>query len=356
MVLRDPPPLKQEWKFKSPRISEKISTGETNIGNIIGRVYLLRGNPPSFQSEMQGWLKNPSNTSSKTVVYNAIAGSALLTGLIVWLLSELAFYIQTNANRQQREADRKISVAAQREREAQQKADEAAQREQAVSEVAEKKLEDAKKANKIAQKELEDEKKYTEIARKLLGQERKEVHDLIDTENHELREEKSGLKQKVEKLEQEVEKLSKDSDNYQETVNSPRSRFSNAVDALDYAEKIFPILEIWDSAKESAISGNGGLCYSPDRVFKDLSILAQVGSDSFQGLLKNSIHKCLDERGVDSSPESDTVKKQRNARRFSNHGTTIDMYDHLKIGELRIYFYLSKNDKKIKIGYCGRHL
>jgi hypothetical protein len=144
LILRDPPPLKQEWKFDDPRVSEKTLTGEQNVGNIIGRVYLLRGSQPSFQSELQSWSQNPLKNSSKNFIYNAIVGSAIFTGLIIWLLTELTSYIKTNADKKELEAEKKISEAAQ------------------IELIAEK------KAKVLAQKELEIEKKSNEIEKKVI--------------------------------------------------------------------------------------------------------------------------------------------------------------------------------------------
>jgi hypothetical protein len=567
LILRDPPPLKQEWKFKSPRVSEKILTGEQNSGNVIGRVYLLRGNPPSFQSELQAWLKNPINISSKTVVYNAIAGSALFTGLVVWFLSELVFYIKINADRkelatekkandaaqqelaaekkandaaqQEREAEKKISEAtqikleaaeqvlsanqreqeakqkatdaerkeleaarkandaaqrereaerkvseaaqreletakkiseatqikleaakqvlsanqreqeakqkatdaerkeleaarkandaAQREREAEQKAtdadrkeleaarrannaaqreqeaeqkakdaaqkelaaetkirqaaeqvlianqkqldaeykaNEAAQQELAIKQNAQEELEAAKKVNEAAQKELENAKKVNENVQHLttelnsLTQDNQYLYDSIADEGNKTKQELENKRKENKSLIRENEVLRQENESLQLRVNKT-SRFSNAIDALEYAESTFPVLEIWDSAKESARSGNDGLSYSPDRVFQNLSLLANIGSDYFLDLLDNDFHKCLKQKGLNSSTESDTTKnkKKKPTRKFNNgNGESQDMYDHLKIGDLRIHFYLCKSDKKVKIGHCGKHL
>jgi hypothetical protein len=497
LILRDPPPLKQEWKFKSPRVSEKILTGEQNSGNVIGRVYLLRGNPPSFQSELQAWLKNPINISSKTVVYNAIAGSALFTGLVVWFLSELVFYIKINADRkelatekkandaaqqelaaekkandaaqQEREAEKKISEAtqikleaaeqvlsanqreqeakqkatdaerkeleaarkandaAQREREAERKvseaaqreletakkiseatqikleaakqvlsanqrelaaetkirqaaeqvlianqkqldaeykANEAAQQELAIKQNAQEELEAAKKVNEAAQKELENAKKVNENVQHLttelnsLTQDNQYLYDSIADEGNKTKQELENKRKENKSLIRENEVLRQENESLQLRVNKT-SRFSNAIDALEYAESTFPVLEIWDSAKESARSGNDGLSYSPDRVFQNLSLLANIGSDYFLDLLDNDFHKCLKQKGLNSSTESDTTKnkKKKPTRKFNNgNGESQDMYDHLKIGDLRIHFYLCKSDKKVKIGHCGKHL
>jgi hypothetical protein len=112
LLLRDPIPNKQEWKFKDAHDTKSVPTGLQNSGKIIGRVYLLRGNPPLFTAEIQKWLQNPLKISRTALVYNAIVGSALLTGIIVWLFSELAYFSRKKADVIKLKAETQIRQAA----------------------------------------------------------------------------------------------------------------------------------------------------------------------------------------------------------------------------------------------------
>ena len=401
LVLRDPPPLKQEWEFESPRVPTKILTGEQNTGNIIGRVYLLRGNQPDFHSEVRSWLQNPLNNSSKNFIYNAIAGSAIFTGFIVWLLAELTSYIKINADRQELEAEKKVSEATQIKLEATQMKLDAERKfrqanqakieaEERVRQSTEQLLlanqaaaearDNANKAkehadsireleSKTQQEKNEAEQRATEAEDKLskaeqraiqAEEDKKYLFEQIDClENADLGQDagsecsiNSDLNEESKSLQNENADLKLSLDKQSALQLNKNKRFSNAYDALIFAEEIFPILDIFDSAKESSISGNGGLNYNPDRVFRDLSILAHVGSGCFKEPLGNSINTILRENGVDSSGESYTIRNQDGARKFEG----VDMYNHLKIGDLRIHFDLDRQSQRIQIGYCGKHL
>ena len=98
LVLRNPSPLSQEVRFPSPRDEFSVTLTEKNLGNVIGRVYLLRAAPPSFLGELEKWFLDipnnisfSGNVSSRSLVYNAIAMSSLLAAIAVWLVLELAY-------------------------------------------------------------------------------------------------------------------------------------------------------------------------------------------------------------------------------------------------------------------------
>ena len=58
-LLRDPPPLLTEASYQHARAVDRDATGQVNPGNIIGRVYYLRGTPPNFLADYLSWIKNP---------------------------------------------------------------------------------------------------------------------------------------------------------------------------------------------------------------------------------------------------------------------------------------------------------
>jgi signal transduction histidine kinase len=57
-VLRDPPPVYSEWQYHSYSSRTRESTGLKNKGRTIGRIYYLRGIPPSFQQDTFQLLSN----------------------------------------------------------------------------------------------------------------------------------------------------------------------------------------------------------------------------------------------------------------------------------------------------------
>ena len=56
-VLKNPPPILTESEFTSSRDEVPKSTGKINPGKVIGRVYYVRGVPPTFRADLFDWLK-----------------------------------------------------------------------------------------------------------------------------------------------------------------------------------------------------------------------------------------------------------------------------------------------------------
>ncbi|GFE71029.1 hypothetical protein [Chroococcus sp. FPU101] len=91
-ILRDPPPLWTEGSFNRPREETLESTGKVNQGQIIGRVYYIRGSAPEFWQDYTKWLqKLPTSflSDSGASKYYALTMSLLLIqGLIAWWFFE----------------------------------------------------------------------------------------------------------------------------------------------------------------------------------------------------------------------------------------------------------------------------
>jgi hypothetical protein len=83
LILRDPPPLYQEWGFDTPINDQKVSYNKQNKGKIIGRAYLIRADVPSMNNEL----------NSLILVYIAVAIAALITGLLILLSIEFSYYL-----------------------------------------------------------------------------------------------------------------------------------------------------------------------------------------------------------------------------------------------------------------------
>ena len=60
-ILRNPPPLVTERTYENPFKPDWKATGKTNKGEIIGRVYYVRGVPPSLWEYYLGWWQNSSS-------------------------------------------------------------------------------------------------------------------------------------------------------------------------------------------------------------------------------------------------------------------------------------------------------
>ena len=110
IILRNPSSSKPDWKFESPRDSQIVLSQQPNVNLITGRIYFVRGNPPSFPDELK--TLNPFSKGSRNLVYDAISGAALLTGILAWLLSEIFHYRSRKADRLEIESERALRDAA----------------------------------------------------------------------------------------------------------------------------------------------------------------------------------------------------------------------------------------------------
>jgi hypothetical protein len=97
-VLRDPPPLKTEINFPELRSTEYRRTGQTNSGKIIGRVYYVRGIPPSYLDSWGAWLKDSSTGVGS--IYTTSVSTFFAVWVVLILLVEIAIH-KINAKKQQ---------------------------------------------------------------------------------------------------------------------------------------------------------------------------------------------------------------------------------------------------------------
>lgn len=68
-LLRDPPPTYAEGHFNNIYSRERQFTGKTNSGTIIGRVYYVRGVPPTFIKDYTRWMQNPLVFAGANAIY-----------------------------------------------------------------------------------------------------------------------------------------------------------------------------------------------------------------------------------------------------------------------------------------------
>jgi hypothetical protein len=93
-LLRNPPPLYAEGKYDNSRDDARKATGFLNQGEVIGRVYYVRGLSPSFFPSYSSWVKTwPEGfwVDSGAKKYYALTTSfAIVFGFVSWAVVELA--------------------------------------------------------------------------------------------------------------------------------------------------------------------------------------------------------------------------------------------------------------------------
>jgi hypothetical protein len=92
-VLRDPPPFYSEARYTSISSETRNATGINNQGKIIGRVYYVRGTPPSFESAYLTWIRGwPTSFESDSGNNKLYALTNILFGVVgveTWIGLEL---------------------------------------------------------------------------------------------------------------------------------------------------------------------------------------------------------------------------------------------------------------------------
>ncbi len=140
--------------------------------------------------------------------------------------------------------------------------------------------------------------------------------------------------------------------------------FATVSDALAAAKQDFgDVLEIWESAEESAAASQFG---RPDEAYEALKAIAAVGRDSFasDGDSSGGWRNAFRQYGFDFKPTEHQVTKTMygSDRDFRHQGRKQRMLKHITLGRnsvvhnLQIYFEPDRDRQKIDIGYCGKHL
>ena len=91
-VLLDPPPLLTQWNYNSPHAKERSAINSLSWGRFIGRVYYIRGVPPTFTDDFRKWLSNPFTGSSRFQLYNLTMLACLGGGLAFFYFWEHLVY------------------------------------------------------------------------------------------------------------------------------------------------------------------------------------------------------------------------------------------------------------------------
>lgn len=88
-TLRDPVPRYPEWQFVQPHAIAPTASGLENEGRIIGRVYFVRNQPPTFWQDQVSWLRGDWHTlgfTSRGYTLSLLVFS--LAGLAMWVYTE----------------------------------------------------------------------------------------------------------------------------------------------------------------------------------------------------------------------------------------------------------------------------
>jgi hypothetical protein len=188
VILRDPPPLHQEWGFDTPSNDKQILYDKQNKGKIIGRAYFVRADVPKIDNELK----------SLRLVYTSVAISVLISGLLVLLSIEFLYYLI-------KEAENKEAIAVK----SQIKAEDAARIANENSIRANQEKEQSEKAARIANENsirANQEKEQSEKAARIANEER----DSAKTDNNTLVNEIDiEIKKQTKRLQSRIEELEK---------------------------------------------------------------------------------------------------------------------------------------------------
>lgn len=225
--LFDPAPLKTEGSYDRPYDHQRNQTGQTNQGEIIGRVYYVRSLPPSFWEGLLSWLSQLIWLEQFGIIhpYTFNFTIFLVGGFISWRFMERELYQIESIN--------------------------STQRKQAQAEI-----------TRLEQKNQTLERETKNLRHQItnLKQEREEQEaqvrqqeDLIAQQNEEVRREREQLNQKeislqslketnlttqeeLNTLEQEIESLKRNLTEREETLEKQKLRLRQIQQSLEKAQ------------------------------------------------------------------------------------------------------------------------
>lgn len=140
---------------------------------------------------------------------------------------------------------------------------------------------------------------------------------------------------------------------------------------LEVKQQYGDILWIWEDAWESARA----LEFKPfKQVYIAFEVLAETGRNYFnrravgESMGADFWKKAFQDRGLSnvyrSGEHEQTMNRYGGARIFTHQGESRQMTQHLtlKLGNaqatpcVQIYFYINRDERRVDIGYCGKHL
>jgi predicted RNA binding protein YcfA (HicA-like mRNA interferase family) len=218
-LLQSPPPLQAEWQYAKPRDSKPIPTGRVNSGEIIGRVYYVRGVPPTFIEDYKNWIKEPFKVRGSRSLYTSTVALFFVGGLSAWIIIEVVLSAKRNeqhlAQQQREQLQREIQqVQLQLEEKNQQTIELIDQRERGLAE-----LESYRQEQEQNKRELENQIASYESELALKEQQQQETAQTLEDdlqllwqEWQETSQRESEAKQRSEALNQTIADLKRDRD------------------------------------------------------------------------------------------------------------------------------------------------
>jgi predicted RNA binding protein YcfA (HicA-like mRNA interferase family) len=218
-LLQSPPPLQAERQYAKPRDSKPIPTGRVNSGEIIGRVYYVRGVPPTFIEDYNNWIKNPFQRTGSRTLYTLTVALFFVGGLSAWIIIEVVLSAKRNeqhlAQQQREQLQREIQqIKLQLEEKNQQTIELIDQRERALAE-----SESYRQGQEQNKRELENKIASYESELALKEQQQQETAQTLEDdlqllwqEWQETSQRESEAKQRSEALNQTIADLKRDRD------------------------------------------------------------------------------------------------------------------------------------------------
>jgi len=218
-LLQNPPPLQTERQYAKPDDSKPIPTGKVNSGEIIGRVYYVRGVPPTFIEDYNNWIKNPFKRTGSRTLYTSTFALFFVSSLSAWIIIELVLSAKRNeqhlAQQQREQLQREIQqIKLQLEEKNQQTIELIDQRERGLAE-----LESYRQGQEQNKRELENQIASYESELALREQQQQETAQTLEDdlqllwqEWQETSQRESEAKQRSEALNQTIADLKRDRD------------------------------------------------------------------------------------------------------------------------------------------------
>lgn len=217
-LLQNPPPLQAERQYPKPRDSKPIPTGKVNSGEIIGRVYYVRGVPPTFIEDYNNWIKNPFQRTGSRTLYTLTVALFFLGALSAWIIIEVVLSTKRKeqhlAQQQREQLQREIQqIKLQLEEKNQQTTKLIDQRERGLAE-----QESYRQEQEQNKRELENQIAYYESELALKEQQQQETAQtledlqLLRQKLQETSQRESEAKQRSQALNQKIADLKRDRD------------------------------------------------------------------------------------------------------------------------------------------------
>lgn len=210
-LLQSPPPLQVERQYAKPRDSKPIPTGRVNSGQIIGRVYYVRGVPPTFIEDYNKWIKEPFKITGSRTLYTSTVALFFVSGLSAWIIIEV---VLSAKRKQQEQLQREIQeIKRELEDKNQQTIELIKQRERVLAE-----LESDRQKQEQNKRELENQIASYEIELAFKEQQQQETAQtledlqLLRQELQETSQRESKAKQRSEALNKKIVDLKRDLD------------------------------------------------------------------------------------------------------------------------------------------------